>query len=135
MAQEFHPGQIARRARSTASPTTRRTPTCRTRSPSSRAGGVKDWPKRCVSWMCDGVCDHAHGREAELEAVGPEPDWPAARRTLALSHADDLRRMRNEIALPINSGESACRHNDPPRWVTVWMNRNETRMLVPPNEL
>lgn len=77
-------------------------------------GGVKDWPKRRVIGVCDGVGDHAHSREVELEAVGSEHDLSLASRIQAMCHTKDMRRMRNKVPLPVNSCESACGHDDTP---------------------
>jgi hypothetical protein len=38
-----------------------------------------------------------------------------ARRVQAMCHAEDSRRMRNEVPEPINSGKSASGHAESPR--------------------
>jgi len=75
-------------------------------------GGIKHWVKRRVIGVRDRVGDHAHRREVELEAVGSERDLRLARRVQTMCHTEDLRRMRNKVPESINSGESACGHDD-----------------------
>ena len=74
-------------------------------------GCVKDWPKFIVIGVRDGIGNHAHGREVELEAVGSEWARALAGRIEAMRHTEDLRRMRNEADERINSGESPFGRN------------------------
>ena len=59
-------------------------------------GCVKDWREFIVIGMSDRAGDHAHRREAELEAVGSEWAVVMGERIEASCHTEDLRGMRNE---------------------------------------
>jgi uncharacterized membrane protein YgcG len=74
-------------------------------------GRVKDYRMCLIIGMRNSIGDHRHRREAQLEAVGSGWAPPLGGRIEASRHTEDLRRMRNEAEVRINSGKSAFGRN------------------------
>ena len=70
-------------------------------------GRLKDYRMCLIIGMRNSIGDHRHRREAQLEAVGSPWAPPLGGRIEAKRHTEDLRRMRNEAEVRINSGKSA----------------------------